>query len=149
MIENWKPYIHPEDFDELKLFISNTENNIKERKILILYGQGSNGKTTFLNQLREHLGQFNVHSKQIGFLKRPSTGVSTKLIIVEDPLYHEFDDCVPHIKEYLSEDLIYRRPYTIQTKANIIMTTNNLDFFDNFTPATKLRFKIIRFTYKF
>jgi phage/plasmid-associated DNA primase len=149
MLDNWKPYIHPDDFIDLSTFVLNTQAGKKERKICILFGETGSGKSTFINQLRDYLGNMNVHCKQIGFLKRPSTGMAAKLIVVDSPEHYEFDDCVPHIKEYLSDEVIYRRPYTIQTKANIIIITNDLHFFDDFTPSTKEIFRVIRFTHKF
>lgn len=149
MLNNWKQFIHEEDFDYLAKFVANTKAGVKEPTICILFGNKGTGKSTFANQLREDIGIMNVHSKQIGFLKRPSTGMASKLIIVDSPEHYEFDDCVPHIKEYLNDPVIYRRPYTIQTKANIIIITNDLHFFDDFTQQTKNIFKIIRFTHKF
>lgn len=149
MLENWRKFIHEDDFNDLSSFITNTKAGIKEPQICIIFGKQHTGKSTFVNQLREDIGAMHVHSKQIGFLKRPSTGMISKLIIVDSPEHYEFDDCVPHIKEYLTDDVIYRRPYTIQTKANIIIVTNDLHFFDDFTQATKNKFKIIRFTHQF
>ena len=118
---------------------------MKENTICVLHGPRHSGKSTFAEQLRDEIGLLHVHSKQINFLKRPSTGISSKLIIVDNPENYEFDDCIPHIKEYLSEDIIYRRPYTIQTKANIMIITDDPDFFSDFTEATRSRFKVVRF----
>lgn len=145
MLENWRHHIHQDDFDKLSSFVENTKNGIKENQICILFVQKQTDKSTFLQQLREYVGNMHVYSKQIGFLKRPSTGMASKLIIVDNPEHYEFDDTIPHIKEYLTEPVIYRRPYTIQTKANIIIITDDLNFFDDFTPTTKKIFNVVRF----
>jgi hypothetical protein len=149
MLENWKQYIHKDDFDKLVNFVENTKNGIKEKTVCVIYGPRKTGKSTFANQLRENIGVMNVHHKQIGFLKRPSTGMGAKLIIVDNPEHYEFDDCVPHIKEYLSDTIIYRRPYTIQTKANIMIVSSDENFFDDFTQSTKNIFTVIRFVHEF
>lgn len=149
MLNHWRQFVHEDDFNDLSSFVNNTKAGIKEPKICILFGPKNTGKSTFVNQLREEIGVMNVHAKQIGFLKRPSTGMASKLIIVDSPEHYEFDDCIPHIKEYLTDSVIYRRPYTIQTKANIIIVTNDLHFFDDFTQSTKNIFRVIRFTHQF
>lgn len=145
MLENWRHHIYPDDFEKLSNFVEKTKNGIKEKKICVLFLQKHTNKSIFLEELREYVGLMHVYSKQIGFLKRPSTGTVPKLIIVDNPEHYEFDDTIPHIKEYLNEPVIYRRPYTIQTKANIIIITDDLNFFDDFTPTTKEFFNIVRF----
>lgn len=145
MLENWKQFIHKDDFDDLFSFVENTKSGIKEPTICILFGKKNTGKSTFVAELSKYVGQSNVHFKQIGFLKRPTTGITSKLIVIKNPEHFEFDDCVPHIKEYLTDEIIYRRPYTIQTRANILILTNDLNFFEDFTKQTKEKFKIIRF----
>lgn len=147
MLNHWKQFVHEDDFNDLSSFVNNTKAGIKEPKICILFGPINTGK--LINQLRDEIGAMHVYAKQIGFLKRPSTGMASKLIIVDNPEPYEFDDCIPHIKEYLTDQIIYRRPYTIQTKANIIIVTNDLHFFDDFTQSTKNIFRVIRFTHQF
>lgn len=149
MLNHWKKFIHEEDFNDLLNFVNNTKNGIKESKICILFGDKNTGKSTFVNELRDEIGTNYVYWKQIEFFKRPSTGIASKLIIVDSPEHYEFDDCIPHIKEYLTDKIIYRRPYTIHTKANIIIITNDLHFFDDFTQQTKNIFRVIRFIHNF
>lgn len=134
---------HSTEYPELHHFLSNTKNGIKESHICILHNPVDADNLSIIEYLLDELGKQNVCVKQLGFLKRPTTGNASKLIVIVNPEDYEFDDCIPHIKEYLSEDVVYRRPYLIQTLANIIILTKDLSFFDSFTHKTKSIFKIV------
>lgn len=64
LLENWRQYIHVNDFDNLCDFIMRTHSGEKLNKILVLEGSGSNGKSSFINELRQYLTQSHLDPAQ-------------------------------------------------------------------------------------
>jgi energy-coupling factor transporter ATP-binding protein EcfA2 len=59
-LEEWKPYLHGDDYMYLTTFVDNIHNNIPNRKMIILSGKnGRNGKTTLINQIIQYIGENN------------------------------------------------------------------------------------------
>ena len=141
---NWEKSVRGENLEYLVKFLKNTKNKTKEHYVCVLFGN-NNKVNNVVDKIINYINNENdVAYDEIKSFKMPLTNHNKKLIIINNPMPHEFDDCVPHIKEYLSDHIIYRRPYTIQTSANIIITTDCLSFFDYFTPETAKKFKVVQ-----
>lgn len=125
----------------LKQFLENSQNNIKEHNVCVLCDNGSNNRNLVINELTEC--DISTQFVSLKFFERPTIDASTQILLIVDPKCYEFDNIIPHIKEYLNDKVIYRHPYTINTKANIIIVCKNLSFMDNFTDATKQKFFVV------
>lgn len=142
-----KDYNHNAQFetqDFLTNFLNKTENKEKMHVICVLFG--NNDKTSkIINRLIEKIKiKENIMFNNIESIKTPKFFHNKQLVIIDNPAYYEFDTCIPHIKEYLGEDVIYVRPYKISTTANIIIKTEDISFLKYFSDATLRRFKIVK-----
>jgi Flp pilus assembly CpaF family ATPase len=54
--QNWQQYLQQADFEYLIQYIENIKNGIPNHEMIILFGHGSNGKTTLINEINSHLG---------------------------------------------------------------------------------------------
>jgi septin family protein len=78
IIQSWKPYIDENYLDILKNFFTNVDMKKGNDKMIIIKGEGSTGKTTFLSNMVEYIGQ--------GRVSHISDMISKDLIIVSEPI---------------------------------------------------------------
>jgi phage/plasmid-associated DNA primase len=142
----------------LNNFISDTTKGIKVPKLIVLYGTGKNGKSTFLNHLEAHFGQ-GATVLPLGTVGRKKSVYNSpslyfvkgkNLVILKELGANEkLDQGI--IKSLLYDNtfigrLLYKNPELIENNANYIICTNRLDILDN---LSKDDFIIITFNKTF
>lgn len=161
-IESWRPFIDENDFDRLKTFVTATQNGEQCEKLIILQGNGNNGKTTFIDQLSDSLETYQyMDIKDIKYdLIKPNPSLYKAL--VENPqliVLNEVENIssLPEasIKEIIAREKVSARNLHVRKglegtlKGNFIMCTNDDVIDSTLYESTKRRFDVIRFTHRF
>jgi len=154
MLENWNNYLSIDDINIIKSFINDSINNVKRDKALVLYGTGSNGKTTMINEIIQLIGADKCHKmNDIQNIRGNSAEFANccdKTLIAIDG-YNFINN---HLFKQLigGDDYIYRKLYgddkRVKTHHNIILTTC-VDPVNLFEKAAYGRCDIINFSHKF
>ena len=155
-IDQWKPYVHEDDFYALAYFANATVSGVPYRKLLVLVGRGRNGKSTFIHELENKLnGNFRRISSTIS--NKPnapnrelysSITKPLKLIVLGEPESNEFysEEMVNALltKKIKSKEAYSKNVVEGKLNGNIIMRVNYLN------PHNKYDcFEIVRFTHTF
>lgn len=142
LLENWRQYIHVDDFENLRDFIVRTQSGEKLNKILVLEGSGSNGKSTFIRELSAYLIQSHLNPSQTfaTHLDEYNGRVTADLAEVVDNcsklvILTEFEsnlnDTIEHNLRLLAtnSDFVnrhaYHPPRTSQISGNCVMCVNS------------------------
>ena len=155
-IDQWKPYVHEDDFHALADFANATLVGAPYGKLLVLLGSGSNGKSTFVRELTNALNgdckhipctintNPNVtHSELYSLVTNP-----VKLIIMSETERNEFHS-EAKVNALLNNKFKCREAYSNnivegKLKANLLTCVNYLSPYNKYDCL-----EIIRFTHKF
>lgn len=132
---------------------------IKFRKAFMLVGQGNNGKSTFINLIKELLGDYveDVSPREL-------FDSQNRFIVAN--LYHKLANAVAESKDYTIDDMDrfkrltggdwftadvkFKDPITFKSIAKLIIASNNMPYLkDNNDKAFWHRWVIIEFPHKF
>lgn len=137
VLESWRDYIDPIEFDQLTDFFVRTEAVEKLNKILVLEGQGSTGKSTFVRNITD--SYFGLHHYDLSeklsttideYDGKPSPSSANlmerepKLIVFSEQEFgSNFDDKLRTLVS--NPDIIYRALYSSRKigkiKGNFVM----------------------------
>jgi hypothetical protein len=120
-----KKYLENEDdINFIFNFVNGTKNYIKYRKLLIFYGQGSNGKTTVIKYIQGLLD--SIYITNYGDLQKSTNSIDKdkNLIIIDQSIK------LPIIKEILFNDDI---------KGNLLTETNDTSQYIHRSMNDKIR----------
>ncbi len=155
LLQSWYHYVHQDDFLKLSDFLTRTQNGEKLNKILVLYGTGGNGKTTFLRQLEGLIKITNTSFNDMKTLFGRNyviTENSNLIAIPEIEPNYQFDDqTVDTIEKIVNDEIFeHRKLYGKfiehdKIKGNFIVCTNSLNEFSK----VQNNVEVIRFTHKF
>lgn len=122
-------------------------------KAWILYGEGKNGKSAFLNIVRALVGEENISSIKMSSIH--NLNLATMLVRKMANIVNEIDK-----KEVSSEDFktlvsgevisakyLYKNPFKFQNTARMIFACNNFPFFNDLSDGIKRRLAFIPFKY--
>lgn len=134
------------------VFVKNGNNNLKEEKVLILYGTGANGKSVFFEIVNALLGVENVCSYSLQSLT-DTTGyyramIANKLVNYASEINGNLETSI--FKQLVSGEpvearLPYGKPMQIKQYAKLIFNCNELPKEVEHTNAYFRRFLIIPF----
>jgi len=125
---------------------------LKLEKMLMLYGQGSNGKSVIYNVINTLFGEKNVSNYSISQLTDTNgyyrAGIKDKLLNYSSELAKEFESAV--FKQMVSGEEItarspYEKPFTFRCKTKFIVNANVFPRVNEHTYALFRRFIIIPF----
>ena len=142
MIATWEQYINTDDFTKLNDFVTHIQNHTKQNKVCVLYGTGSNGKSTFCNELINMIGNDNVvvHGYMPDFNKFKNLS-NKNLIIIQ-----EFDKItlqqINHILQFMNNA-------DVSSHVSIMIVTNDVNIFKQYNNNHDQLFEIINFNHKF
>jgi len=132
---------------------------IKFRKAFMLVGEGRNGKSTFINVIKELLGNY---AKDIS----PRELFDSQNRFIVSNLYHKLANAVAESKDYTIEDMDrfkrltggdwftadvkFKDPITFRNIAKLIVASNNMPYLrDNNDKAFWHRWLIVEFPHQF
>jgi len=132
---------------------------IKFRKAFMLVGEGRNGKSSFINVIKELLGNY---AKDIS----PRELFDSKNRFIVSNLYHKLVNAVAESKDYTIEDMDrfkrltggdwftadvkFKDPITFRNIAKLIVASNNMPYLrDNNDKAFWHRWLIVEFPHQF
>jgi adenylylsulfate kinase-like enzyme len=141
MLATWKQYINDDDFAKLNDFVTCTQNHTKQNKVYVLYGTGSNGKSTFCDELINTLGDGNAIKASILDFKKYKNLSNKNLIIVEEP------DCITF--QQVNHMLQFMNNADVSPHTNIMFVSNRVDFFEQYNSTHDQLFEIVNFTHVF
>jgi len=132
-----------------------------EQCMFLLVGDGSNGKSVFLELMSAIYGEYHQHSRFDAFLKKYNNTSSHDLARLhnarvvtanESGISKHWDE--GKIKEITGSDnvtarYLYQGHFTFKSQIKLWCATNNLPKVDDFTPAFWRRIKVIPFNRKF
>jgi putative DNA primase/helicase len=129
----------------------------KHQKAFLLVGEGSNGKSTFLNLLRNFLGEENttgVPLQRFDKDKFAAANLHGKKANINSDLPDESMKKSSVFKQLTGEDKIYAEekyedPFDFYNEAKLIFSTNTLPQVEDHTDAFYRRWIIIGFPYRF
>jgi len=122
-------------------------------KVLILYGEGANGKTTLVNAFQEMIGEKNCSAIAISNLSKNNfiaAGLEGKLAnFSEEESPKCFKDTGP-LKQVTGEGTIwcenkFEKGFQLRNRAKMIMTYNEMPFLNDLSKGMKRRLLIVPF----
>jgi putative DNA primase/helicase len=132
---------------------------VKFRKAFMLLGEGRNGKSTFINLLKEILGEY-----AIDISPRELFDSQNRFVVAS--LYHKLANAVAESKDYTIDDMDrfkrltggdwftadvkFKEPITFRNVAKIVVASNNMPFLrDTNDKAFWSRWLVIEFPHQF
>ena len=55
VLDKWKPYLAEEDYEYLISYVEKCKNNLPNHKLLLLFGEGGNGKSTLITEIEKYV----------------------------------------------------------------------------------------------
>jgi phage/plasmid-associated DNA primase len=156
-IDYWKPHIHAEDFDELQQFTYNVINKIKHPRIMVFFGTGSNGKSTFIDHLSKHTNVTHVRFPTKYSSELEAAAYTKNLVVIHHCLE---GDCISvcfsilksfHAGEQIVCRNLYENPKMLSMDGNMIIVLNSQKALDIMLTDRSIveRVKVVRFTTTF
>ncbi len=152
-ITQWKKYINYNDYDKLVTFLTETYNGKKVNFAIMLYGPGSNGKTTFLKYVTDNYftdGNLTASLDQLDWNKNNNdkndnnNPENIKLLILNDSDEIKNEEYQKNIMNFLDNSKADKVSPIIKN-ANLIIESNDCNIPNNLTE----KIQIIRFTHIF
>ena len=137
------------------LFVRNGTHNLKLEKLLILYGNGQNGKSVFLDVIGSLIGLANLTNISLENLTEPKgfyrAALNNKLVNYSTEINGKFD--VSLFKKLVSGEPVescrkFEQPFTMTRYAKLIFNSNELPQSVEHSDAYFRRFLIVPFDVK-
>ena len=121
-------------------------------KVLIMFGEGANGKTTLVKAFQQVLGISNCSAIEVSAMGKSfiAAGLENKLANFSEEEDKKCFKETGHLKRISGEGSIwvenkYEKGYQLENKAKIIMTYNEMPFLNDLSKGMKRRLLIIPF----
>lgn len=151
-------FVSPKDVDSLyEILAYMLYRDYPYHKVFILYGKGSNGKTTYIRILERVIGTDNISSVSLNDLQYnrfASSRLFGKLANVSGEMDYDVLKKTSKFKESCGQDLMtcerkFRRPFPFRNHAKMIFLTNEIPPTEDKSEAFYRRMFLVEFPNKF